>query len=198
MEHQSHQGEGLHQHLVFAQLVGGDDDALGQGDASQHGHGYLAGDDDDHEPRGHVRISGTIDGHQHDEGGYHQQLVRQGIQQLAEVGYALVPARQIAVEHVGHGCDDEDQRGQRAGHRVREREQVGQEGHQEDTEEAQQVRQCPHDVGSLTGTGGFETRPYGRFGSVHMTLAHLRGTGGFETRPHGRFGSVHMTSAGPS
>ena len=84
----------LNKGLGFARFCGGDDDALCGGYHAQGCDGKLTSDDDGCCPDGHNSVS-----HKDEQGAHDQQLVGQGIHQLAEVGDEVVFSCDLAVDH---------------------------------------------------------------------------------------------------
>ena len=86
----------------LAEPAGGDDPARTGRDEPEAADGELAREHDDAHPRRHAPLSD-----QHDQRGHHQQLVRDRVDELAEVGHEVAPARDLAVEEVGGRGDAE-------------------------------------------------------------------------------------------
>jgi hypothetical protein len=109
--------------LELARAPGRDHDAPPAGPHAEHGHGHLAPDEQqahpqrDTAPDGNVVqiVPGTRDPVDGNEGGEQEQLVGDGIEQLAEVGHLIAGARQIAVIDVAHRGDQEDEKGDELG-----------------------------------------------------------------------------------
>ncbi len=75
------------------------------GAEAQHGDGELAGDDDHRHPRGQ-----PPEGDEREQGGDDQQLVREGVHELAEGRDGPARAREVAVREVREGGQREDDR----------------------------------------------------------------------------------------
>ena len=121
-EHVDHVDD-LQHGLELAVLVGGDGDALRDADDAQHAHGDLAADDDHGDPRGDPVL-----GHERDERGGDEQLVGERVEELPERGDLLAPPRDVAVELVGGGGEDEHGRGQDVAVRLGDARRAGSPG----------------------------------------------------------------------
>jgi len=91
---------------IFRRLDG---EALRRGDGAQPGDQELAADDDDGDPRRH---DARVVRDQDDVGRGDHQLVRERVQQHAQGGDLPAPAREVAVQAVGDGRQNEDARRQ--------------------------------------------------------------------------------------
>src|SRR5438045_2475776 len=99
----------LDDHLQFAQFAGLDSESLGGGDGTQAADQELATDDDNRNP---CRNEAGIQLDQSDERGGDQEFVGQGIEENSHGRDLLAPAGEVAIDTVGDGGGNEDERGQ--------------------------------------------------------------------------------------
>lgn len=103
LDDEQHDGDDLRDGLRLAVPAGGDDHALAGGHHADARHDELAREDDERYPRGqHAQLD------EREQGGGHEDLVGQGVDELAEVRHLAAAARQVPVEAVGGGQQDED------------------------------------------------------------------------------------------
>ena len=88
-------GHHLGNGFQLAPVVGGDDPALFHRQQADGRDGEFPDHDQQHADR-----EGQIQLHQTDQGGDHQDLVRQGVHQLAEIGDQVVPPGDFPVQMV--------------------------------------------------------------------------------------------------
>ena len=91
----------LRECLAFAELRRADHHALAGGDRAQPGDQEFARGDDDNDPRRKQRLRGE----DHQDGDDHE-LVRERIEELAELGHEVAAAGDPSVERVGRGGGD--------------------------------------------------------------------------------------------
>ena len=113
VDQQHHDGHQLQRGLDLAALAGGDDQPLGRGDAAQAVDRQVAGDQHHHHPGRHAAQRH----HEHQHGG-DDQLVGQRVEELAQHAHLAAAARQVAVERVGGGRHQVEQRGDEAAQRA--------------------------------------------------------------------------------
>lgn len=89
------QGQCLENHFDLAQILRGDDDPVGGRDRPQTRYGDLTRHNQDRRP-GQKKLMF----HEKEKACRHQDLVRDGIQELAERGDHVEPAGDISVEQV--------------------------------------------------------------------------------------------------
>jgi hypothetical protein len=139
-------GHDLGHHLRLAQAGGGDEVAPARGHVAQPGHGDLAADHDHHHPGRHrVHLD------QGQERGRGEQLVRDGVEEDAELRDLVAAPREVAVQVVGEDGDAEDRGAEEQPlRRARAREEHDHEhGHEEDAEDGEGVGEVhPEDLRS--------------------------------------------------
>src|SRR3990172_3072670 len=136
IKHQQDHGDHFRDHLVFAQLGRGDDQALGGGNAPQSGDGDVPPDDDGRDPRRH-----PLNLDEGNERRRDQQLVGDRIQELAQGRHLPATPGDAAVQPVGQDRRDKNRRrGVVAGLSVGDQENH-EEGDEEDPNQAQRIWQ---------------------------------------------------------
>ena len=97
----------LRERLELAELRGADHARAARRDEPQPGHGELARDDHEHDPRAHARL---LD--ERDQRAHHEQLVGERVEEdAADARPAAVAAGEVAVERVGRRGDAVGDRG---------------------------------------------------------------------------------------
>src|SRR5207248_2512913 len=86
---------------------------------------------------------------QHDQDGKHEQLVRQRVEELAEIAHRLGPARELAVHRVGERERDEDDGGDQVVVRKIREQQQHEKRDRDEPAHGQRVGQVDHAL-SLT------------------------------------------------
>ena len=105
----------------LSQHIRGDDDALrARNDEADGRDGELTEDHDHDRPEedigkelveGHT-CHGAVEDHEHSTDDH--KLIRQWVEKLTEIGNEVIPSRDLAVEHIGKGGDDEEDKSHNA------------------------------------------------------------------------------------
>ena len=139
MQQHGDDGRDLQDGLELPVSVGGEDDPFIDGDGAQPRDHQLTADDQDDDPR-----FSPAEGAEHDEHGTDEDLVRQGIKELAHAGDHVVAPGHITVGPVRDGSGNECQRGQHTGHRALEIQQHDDERNQQHAQQRQFIRKIEH------------------------------------------------------
>jgi hypothetical protein len=129
-------GRDLHRRLGLPPRSRGDHDALLGGRHPRDRDGELPGDDDHRDPR---RQAAEL--HERDQRGQDQELVGDGIHELAERRDLLARAREVPVDGVGDRGHREDHRGKQVPLRQLGQQHDDEHRHEQDPEDGEGVRE---------------------------------------------------------
>jgi hypothetical protein len=104
VDNRRHYADDLHNHFQLAEIAGLDGKPFGRSDAAQSAYQELTTNDDYRYPGWD---DARIELHQRDESRGNHQFVRQRIEQHAHGGHLATFPRQVAIEAIGDGGQDE-------------------------------------------------------------------------------------------